>query len=205
MRLYFAPFACSMASRAALYEAGISADFSQTDIFRKRLEDGSDYRCVNPRGTVPAMELNDGRRLMDGIAILEFIADSAPETKLAPPAGTYERYQMQSWLSYIASDLHKGIIWFLVAPHPPQEAKAFARAQAPEKLEYLELAIKETGYLVGSDFTIADMYLGWALGLFRHLEISLEPYPALTDFLERYLSRPSVSRARREEMTLLEN
>jgi glutathione S-transferase len=127
MDLYFAPLSCSMASRIAFYEAGINAKFHQVVLSTKQLTTGESYLEINPKGQVPALRTPDGIILTEGPAVLQFIADQAPASGLAPPAGTMARYSLQQWLNYLSTEVHKAVFYMMFNPASPNDVKAFAR------------------------------------------------------------------------------
>ena len=108
MKLYYSPGACSLSPHIVLREAGLAFQPVLASTKTHKLQDGTDYYSINPKGYVPLLELDNGERLTEGPAILQYIADKAPEKKLAPPYGTMERYRVQEWLNFITSELHKG-------------------------------------------------------------------------------------------------
>src|SRR5258708_703646 len=108
MNLYFAPLACSLASRIALYEAGANAQFTLVDLKAKRSADGSDFFAVNAMGQVPALRTDDGALLTENTAILQYVAERFPAAKLAPAPGL-ERSRLQQWLGFIGTELHKAV------------------------------------------------------------------------------------------------
>lgn len=203
VELFFSPMACSLASRIALHEAGVPAVFRRVTLSTKALDDGGSLLDVSPKGQVPTLRLDDGAVLTEGAAVLQYIADLAPHAGLAPANGTVARYELQSWLSYIATEIHKQVFWTLFAPTTPQEAKGFARALIPGKLDYLERRLSDRETLTGQGFTVADAYLTWALLLIRRIGVDLSGWPAVAAFLDRSLARPAVRRAVDEETALL--
>src|SRR5207253_3127146 len=136
MELYFAPLACSLATRIALYEAGAEAAFIQVDTKTKRVADGSDFRAVNAMGQVPVLRTDDGELLTENPAVLQYVADRYPQSGLAPQGG-FERYGLQQWLNFITSELHKVVFIPLLDPKAPEGAKSFAREKAGPRLAYL--------------------------------------------------------------------
>ena len=122
-KLYYSPGACSLSPHIALREAGLPVELVLADLKKHQLKDGSDYYGINSKGAVPVLELNDGQRLTEGPAIVQYIADQAPASKLAPPAGSIERYRLMEWLNFITTELHKGFSP-LFNPAMPEEAKA---------------------------------------------------------------------------------
>src|SRR5678816_4584178 len=107
MQLYFAPLACSMATRIALYEAGADAQYIYRDR-NKRLPDGADFYQINPLGMVPTLRTDEGDLLTENGAILQYVAARFPGAHLAPTDGI-ARARLQQWLSYIGTELHKAI------------------------------------------------------------------------------------------------
>ena len=125
MELYFAPLACSLATRIALYEADAEAEFTRVDTKTKRVADGSDFFAVNPMGQVPVLRTDDGALLTENPAVLQYVADRYPRSRLAPQGG-FERYGLQQWLNFITSELHKVVFIPLLDPKAPEGAKSFA-------------------------------------------------------------------------------
>lgn len=201
MELYFAPLACSLACRIALYESGQAATFTQVGLAAKTLTDGADYRPVNAKGQVPALRLDDGRIITENPAVLQYIADQAPQSALAPACGTPARTELHSWLSYVGSEVHKGIFYLIFNPAVPPEAKAFARASLPAKYDHLDRHLTGRDWLLDS-FTVADAYLVVTLGWAGAIGVDLEPWPALKAYRDRAMQRPAVARAFAEEMAL---
>jgi glutathione S-transferase len=205
MDLYFSPLACSLATRIAFYESGQSANFHQVTLSSKTLADGSDYRQVNPKGQVPALILDDGTVLTEGPAILQYVADQAPASSLAPAAGSLDRYSLQSWLNYISAEVHKQIFFTIFNPASPEAARDFARdVVAPAKYDYLSAHLADRDFLVGSEFTVADAYLAVSLNWAQPAGIDLSRWPVLTAYHGTMLQRPAVARAMADEVALLQ-
>ena len=199
MKLYFAPGACSFSPHLALREAGIDVELVKVDLRQHVLaSDGSDFLQINPKGYVPVLELDDGRRLTEGPAIVQYIADLKPESGLAPQAGTFERYQLQEWLGYINSEIHKGF-GPLFKPNTPEEYKSIARQNLINRLALVAERLATNDYLLGSQFTVADGYLFTVLGWSQYVGVDLAQWPSLVAFQERIASRPSVKAAQAAE------
>src|SRR5215203_3529139 len=141
MKLYYSPGACSLSPHIVLREAGIAFEPVLASTKTHKLQDGTDYYTINPKGYVPLLELDDGSRLTEGPAIVQYIADQVPEKKLAPPAGTMPRYRLQEWLNFITSELHKGI-GGLFNPAMPEEAKALMRDKALSRLKWVDAELE---------------------------------------------------------------
>ncbi|WP_439639352.1 glutathione binding-like protein [Nevskia sp.] len=203
MDLYFAPLSCSLATRIALYESEQTAGFHEVVLSTKRTRTGADYRAINPKGQVPALVCDDGEILTEGVAILQYVADRAPASGLAPPAGEFARYRLQQWLNYIAAEVHKQVFYTLFNPAVPIEAKTFAREVAlPIRFEHLSGHLKDRAYLVGDRFTVADAYLVTALNWAAPGGVDLKRWPVLADWHAVQLQRPAVARAVGEELAL---
>lgn len=198
MKLYFSPGACSLSPRIVLNEAGIPFTAEQVDVRKKVTASGVDFRTINPKGYVPALQLDDGKVLTEGAAIVQYIADLAPASGLAPAAGSFERYQLMEWLNYIAAEVHKGFSP-LFMPGTSDDAKAAARTAVGNRLNYIEQQMAGHDYLMGSQFTVADAYLFTVLGWCGYVGMSLDDWPALKSYMARVGARPAVQQALRDE------
>lgn len=193
MKLYAAPGACSMASNIALHEAGIKFDLAKVD-FRTKKAEGADFNEVNSKGYVPALRLDDGQVLTENVAVLQYIADRNPAAKLAPPAGTMERYRLQEWLSFINSELHKSF-GPLFSPEAKDDTKQYALNLLHKRLGWLQGAMGSKKYLLGEQFTVADAYLFTILGWGAHVGVDIGQWPALKSYFDRIGARPHVIEA----------
>jgi glutathione S-transferase len=200
MELYFAPLACSLATRIALYEAGAEAAFTRVDTKTKRVADGSDFLAVNAMGQVPVLRTDDGELLTENPAVLQYVADRYPRSGLAPQGG-FERYGLQQWLNFITSELHKVVFIPLLDPKAPEGAKSFAREKAGPRLAYLNDYLEGKDYLL-DHFTVADAYLVTVLNWTKFSGIDLASYPAIDAYVRRLQQRPSVARAFADELDI---
>jgi glutathione S-transferase len=194
MQLYYSPGACSLASHIALREAGLPVDLRKADTKTKKLEDGSDYFAVNSKGSVPALRLDDGQVLTEGPAILQYIADRKPESKLAPPAGTLERYRLLEWLNFITSEVHKSFSPLFNSTADPK-VKEYVTQNIEKKFDWIDRQLAGKQYLAGDTFTIADAYLFVVANWSNFVGIDLGRWPALKAFQERVAARPKVQEA----------
>lgn len=201
MKLYFAPLACSMASRITAYEGALEIDFIPVDLKQSRLPDGSDFRAVNPIGQVPALATATGEILSENPVVLQYLADRVPASGLAPQAGSMARYRLQQWLNFIGTELHKQVFIPLLDARSPEGAKNYARQKSSRPLSHLNGHFQENDYLLQS-FSIADAYLVTVLNWGRYSGIDLAPYEALAAYFQRQLERPSIARAMHEEAAL---
>jgi len=200
MDLYFSPLACSMASRIALYEAGASANFIEVDAKTKRTLAGVDYRTINPLGLVPALRTDGGTVLCENAAILQFIADRHPAAALAPGDGL-PRAQLQQWLSFIGTELHKALFIPLFDKTLAEVTKAKVLETGERRLAYLN------GHLTGRDvlleaFSVADAYLFTVLNWNIATPVNLKAWPAVASYYGRMKERPAIARALKEEFAL---
>jgi glutathione S-transferase len=207
MELYFAPLACSMATRIALYEAGAEPKFTYVDTRAKRTADGADFLAINPLGQVPVLRLEDGPEgrgdlLLENQAILQFVADRHPEAGLAPPPGR-ERARLQQWLSFIATELHKAVFIPLLVRDAPEGAKAFARTLIPPRFAFLDRHLEGREFLL-ERFSVADAYLTTVLNWSIATRIDLAEWPSVRSYFGRMHRRPSIARAFAEERALYE-
>jgi glutathione S-transferase len=202
MDLYFSPMACSMATRIAAYEAGAEINFLKVDtkVSPKRVEDGTDFLTINPMGQVPVLRADDGELIFENAVILQYVADRFPAAGLIPADGA-ERRRVQSWLSFVASELHTKAFRVLLAKAASEEAKASARTAVDERFAVLEAHLTGREFLQGR-FSVADAYLFVMLVWAQYVGLDFGPYPALAAYRERLQTRPSVARAFGEEFTL---
>lgn len=190
MKLYIIPGACSLAVNIALREARIPFKLARLDVSRMRTDDGADYRNINPKGYVPALELDDGQVLTENVAVLQYVADLKPQVGLAPPAGGLERYRLLEWLSFINSELHKAFSP-LFAAQASQPVKEFALDRLATRLDYLQEVVREP-YLLGKRFTVADAYLFTVLGWGPEAGVDMSRWPALEQYRSQIALRPQV-------------
>ncbi|MDH2380561.1 glutathione binding-like protein [Bradyrhizobium sp. CER78] len=202
LELYFSPMACSLASRIALMEAGIDARYHMVQLWTKKVvEDDGDFRAVAPKGAVPVLVLENGERLTESAAVLQYIADLKPELGLAPPPGDPDRYRLQEWLSFIGTEIHKGFL-FPTFWYKDDASLAKPRARIGQTLSVPSAHLTHREFLVGDRFTVADAHLAWALLLLRAAAIDVAQWPPLAAYLSRIQARPQVKAAVGIEMQL---
>jgi glutathione S-transferase len=198
MKLYYSPGACSLSPHIALREAGIAFEPVLASTKSHKLQDGTDYYGINPLGYVPMLELDDGTRLREGPAIVQYIADLAPTKNLAPAAGTLSRYRLQEWLTFIGTEIHKTYSPFF-NPAMPDEAKAVFKAKLQSRYEWLDRELEGKEYLMGEHFTVADGYLFTVTNWAKPVGIDLSPYPNVQAWHARVGARPQVQEALKVE------
>ena len=198
MKLFLKPGACSLSPHIVLEELGLPYETETVDLKTRQTASGQDFLAINPKGYVPALQLDGGELLTEGPAIVQYLADLAPEKKLAPANGSLQRYQLQSWLTFIGTELHKSCSPFF-NPAAPQAMKDMARANLERRLAYTEQQLEGRDYLLGSDFSVADAYLFTVLGWFRYLPLDLSAWPLLLAYQARVAARPAVQAALKAE------
>lgn len=199
MKLYHEVRGCSLAVDIVARELGIPLDLIWVDVPRKLLPDGTDYYKVNPKGQVPALELPDGQFLTEGAIIMQYLADQRPESDLGAPAGTLARYRIMEWMSFIASDLHKGGFMPLIKKVTPDDYRPIARQLVISRLKWLNDHLENQAYLTGSTFTIADAHCYTIVMWTEYQKIDVSPWPHLKAYLQRIGQRPSVVAAKAAE------
>lgn len=197
MKLYFKAGACSLSPHIALIEAGLPFTSEAVDLATKKTASGADFKTINPKGQVPTLQLDSGEILTEGAVLVQYIADKAPASKLAPAAGTMDRYRLQEWLNFIASELHKGIGANFNAKLDASAKQVF-KDRVAGNFDWLNTAIKGP-YLMGETFTVADCYLFNILSWLPHIGMDLSKWANIKAYYDRVAVRPAVQKAMVEE------
>ena len=198
MKLFLKPGSCSLASHIVLEEIGRPYDTETVDLAKKLTASGADFWAINPKGYVPALLLDDGDLLTEGPAILQYLADLAPELNLAPANGSKARYQLQSWLTFIGTEVHKNFSPFF-NPAATPEMKELARANLQRRLGYVNDQLAGRDFLMGDTFSVADAYLFTVVGWAKFVQLDLSAWPHLIAFQGRVAARPATQRALKAE------
>ena len=198
MKLYYAPGACSMAVNIALHEIGRKFDLIKVDLRQHKTESGEDYYKINPKGYVPALELDNGEVLTEDAVLLQYVADQKPDSGLAPKAGTMERYRLMEWLNFISSEIHK-TLGALFNPKITPEWKEDRIALFGRRCDYLVKALGNKPCLMGDKFTVADAYLFTILGWANYFKLDMGKWPTLKEYTDRIAARPAVKEAMKAE------
>ena len=192
MKLYTAPGSCSSASHISLIESGLPFEFVPFNMRETRtLPDGRQLSDINPKNYVPVLELDNGELLTENVAILQYIADQAPDSQLAPANGTLERYRLQEWLAYINSEIHKTCA--LVFMPGPEETRDAARQRITGRLAYIEEKLAGNNYLMGDQFTVADAYLFIVLSWAPMIKVDLSSFANIQAYQARVAGRDAVN------------
>lgn len=194
MKLFYKPGACSLASHITLREAGKEVSLLSVDLMKKRLENGDDFFAINPKGQVPALLLDDSTLITEGVAIMQYVADNAPESQLLAPVGALPRYKTLEWLNFIATELHKGFTP-LFRPDTPEEYKPSVRALLEKKLQYVNDTLSHQVWISGAHFTVADAYLFTVLRWARAVKLNLAELTHIDAYMARVAARPAVAAA----------
>jgi glutathione S-transferase len=198
LKLYYSPGACSLSPHIVLREAGLAFEPVLASTKTHKLQDGTDYYTLNPKGYVPLLELDNGERLSEGPVIVQYIADQVPAKKLAPEAGTMARYRVQEWLNFITSELHKSFSP-LFNPAMPEEAKAIYRTRLGERFKWVDSQLAGKSYLMGDAFSVPDAYLFTVARWGAFVGVDIGALPNLSAFMERMAARPAVQEALQAE------
>jgi len=202
VKLYCCNDTCSLAAHIALREAGLPCALVKVDLATKRTETGADYRALYPKGYVPALQLDDGQVIGEVPAVLQYIADQAPMSGIAPANGSVARYQLQEWLNFIGTELHMGFMP-LFYPDVPPEAEAGLKERQHRRLDarlgWVAAELDQRPYLLGEHISVADFYLFTVLGWGKPAQVDIARWPALTRYRERIAARPHVRAALESE------
>jgi len=198
MKLYFAPEACSLSPHIVLEEIGLPLTLVKVDTKTKKTADGRDFLAINQKGYVPVLELDNGERLTEGPAIVQYLADLKPGAKLAPANGTFERTRLQEWLNFISTEIHKTYSPMFNAALP-EAAKSIFRDKLIQRYAFVAATLDRQDYLLGSRFTVADAYLFVVTRWATHFDIDVDRWPALARFMERVAARASAITALQTE------
>lgn len=198
MKLYYSPGACSLATHIVAREAGIELQLVQVDLRNKTIAAEGDFWAINPKGYVPALELEDGGILTEGTAILQYLADLKPHTGLAPANGTPARYRLQEMLGYINSEIHKSYSP-LFNPKVAPEARAERVEYLRKRYALLDQSLAGRQYLFGNQFTVADAYLFTITNWAGMTQVNLSDFASLQAFQRRVAARPAAQAAMKAE------
>ena len=198
MKLYYSPGACSLSPHIALQEAGLAYTPVLASSQSHKLQDGTDFYTITALGYVPVLELDNGERLREGPAIVQYIADQVPDKQLAPANGTLARYRLQEWLTFIGTELHKGFSP-LFNPATPAEYKTIATDKLLQRLQWVDSQLADKQYLMGDQFTVADGYLFTVTNWTQPTKLDISGLAHLAAYRERVAARPAVQAAMKAE------
>lgn len=197
MKLFISPGACSLSPHIALHESGLAFEVEKVDLKTKITASGVNFAEINPKGYVPALLLDSGELLTEGPAIVQYIADQVPEKNLAPANSTMARYELQAWLTYIGTELHKSFVPFF--HHGSDDWKAVGKANLETRYAYVNQHLADKAYLLGDQFSVADAYLFTVTRWLRVSKLDLAAWPNLAAFQQRMAERAGVHAALKAE------
>ena len=198
MKLYYSPGACSLSPHIILRELGLPYEPVLASTKTHKLVDGTDYYTINPKGYVPLLELDDGQRLSEGPAIVQYLADQAPAKGLIAAAGTMPRYRQIEWLNFVSTELHKSYSP-LFYPAMPEEGKAVFRQRLRNRYTYLNEQLEGKSFLMGDSFSVPDAYLFTVTNWAPRVGVDITDLPNVQAFMTRMAARPAVQAAMKTE------
>ncbi len=198
MKLYYSPGACSLSPHIVLRESGLAFTPVLASTKTHKLADGTDYYTINPKGYVPLLELDDGQRLSEGPAIVQYVADQVPQKKLVAPWGSMERYRQIEWLNFIGTEVHK-VFGLFFNPATPEEFKTASRARLAGRLQWVNEQLEGRQYLMGDSFSVPDAYLFTVVNWSKHVNVDISSLSHLGAFMARMAARPAVQEAMKAE------
>jgi len=198
MKLFYTPGACSLSPHIVLNELDLPYTVEKVDLKTHTTASGTDYYTLNPKGYVPALQLDNGEVLTEGPAIIQYLAEQKPQANLLPPAGSLERARVQEWLNFIGTEVHKTLA-ALFNPSISAEAKSKTIDTFGKRLGLVEKALQGKDYLTGKAFSVADAYLFTIVNWAPMLGIDLSPWPTVVQFQKRVASRPAVQKTLQAE------
>jgi glutathione S-transferase len=198
MKLYYSPGACSLSPHIVACEAELPLELIKVDLNNKLTETKEDFQQLNPNGYVPLLILDDSNQLTEGPAIVQYLADQAPEKKLIPLAGTFERYKVQQWLNFISTEIHKSF-GLLFNPAASDATKELAVDILKKRLAIVAEQLSSQPYLLGEHFSVADVYLFVTLSWGQYVNVDISHWPALARYADKISERPAVQKAMKAE------
>ena len=198
MKLYYSPGACSLSPHIVLRESGLPFELVLASTKTHKLADGTDYYGINPKGYVPLLELDNGERLSEGPAIVQYVADQVPDSHLAPANGTMARYRLQEWLNFISSEVHKAF-GLLFNPATPEDYKPAVKTRILGRLKWVDERLEGKHYLMGDTFGVADAYLFTVTNWSKFVGLDISGLTHLGAFMSRVAARPTVQEALKAE------
>ena len=199
MKLYFSKGACSLAIRITINELGIPCEYESVNLKTKETANGADFLKINPKGSVPVLQLNDNTFLTEGAAIQQYLADSNKADQLLPPVGNIQRYHVIEWLTFIATELHKGCGVFFSSAISDQIKNDVFRPMLINKLKLVEQQLAKSSFISGNQFSLADSYLFVILNWLQFASIDIKDFPHTAKYFATLAQRPSVMKSLKEE------
>jgi len=199
MKLYYAKAACSLAVRIIINEIGLDCEYESVDLKTKKTEKNKDYLTINPKGAVPALELDDKTILTENLIIQQYLVDAFKATKLCPPLGDSARYSILEWSNYISTELHKGFGNLFNPAIPSDMKEKIFIPIIKTKLNYIDKQLAKNNFITGNHFTMPDAYLFVILLWASSMKIDIKGYAYLTPYFAELHKRPSIIKSLKEE------
>ncbi len=200
MKLYYTNGACSLVVRIIINEIGTASDFEKVDLRTKKTEKNADFLVINPKGSVPALEIDDQEILTENAVILQYLADNYKAVNLLPPLGDFRRYRVLEMLNFITTELHKSFTLLFNPLIPQEEKNSVIIPLIKKKFSYLDQKLQKTGpYLLGEKMSLPDPYLFVMLLWAHNFQISFSEFLALSRFFEDMKVKKSVKKSLDEE------
>lgn len=197
MRLFYHAGTCSLAPHIILEEGGFTG-YGLEQVDQDHRWSGGDLFEVNPKGYIPALELDDGQILTEGAAILQHLGDIAPTRGLIDEPGSIWRARQVELLTFTATELHKAFppLWRL---ETPTAERAEGLELLRRRLGHVERGLEGREYLVRDRFSVADAYLFTVVRWVSRIELTLDAWPRLAAYMDRVAARPLVASTVRKE------
>ena len=206
LKLYYARSSGSLAVRILIHELNLSCDFIAVTQRTHMTENKEDFLTINPKGVLPTLITEQNLVLTENQVIQQYLADTYAAQHgmqyLLPPTNDFKRYQILEWLNYCRVELHN-IYSLLITSEIPKDLKEqFFKPMFKKKLEYPNIALEHKQYLMGNDFTIADIYLFVILIWLKDLHIDIAEFPHLEKYFLLLKQRPSITLSLKEKNML---
>lgn len=204
MKLFYAPGACSLTPHIVMAELNMVYELESVNLRDKTCTSG-DFRSINPKGSVPALKMEDGQVLTEAAVVCQYLVDQNPGNTMLGKFGTLERMRTLEWMNYVATEIHKnftplfGAERMFKSTETQADVKFFYKNSLNEKFGFLSEKLGQNEYLTGKDFTIADAYLFNCLSWTKYVGMDLSPWSNLTAYMKRVSERPAVIKAMKEE------
>ena len=199
MKLYYSKGACSLAVRIIIHELNLKAEFISVDLHTKKTEHHLDYNQINRKGSVAALQLDNGEVLTENVAILQYLADTHNATHLLAPVKDWKRYRTLEWLNYLTTEIHKGVGPFFNPNYPDELKENLLRPLLERKFQLIENHLQKNNYLMGEDFTLPDAYLFVMIRYLPVAKINIDQFPNLKRYFEALKKRESIILSVKEE------
>ncbi|CAN5464300.1 glutathione transferase GstA [soil metagenome] len=199
MKLFYSKGACSLATHIIINEIGVACEYELVDLKSKKTADGKDYLLINPKGAVPALQLDTNEILTENAVIQQYLADTHKASTLLPPIHDFKRYRVLEWLNFISADIHKSFGPLFNSQVSTTDQENIFLPNLKKKFDFVDNHLKNNAYLVGDDFTLPDGYLFVMLTWLPKFKIELSTWQSLPRYFAALSNRPSIQHSLAEE------